>query len=352
MTIIFLILYYLVNAFLLLNINIFYFSTVYLYNLNLYLKISSVKFYSFFFKLIKFYFYIFIFISLLILLLYYNNTIYLDYPNYNVLVKIQFKGITYNVSGLILNELFYDKGGYFCFTLACHIIYAIALNDQLWNTTFKSDFVIFKPLPYASTLNGSITTDVLNDSSVNVLIENFSIKYEPAITPGNGARRRFLRTLKQLVGNPNLQEFYYSGSGSEPGSVVIEGILSKNNYNIPNIENLTISDFLWDRLQYKDSITEFTNINNSSSNMDLVLHSSLENSAISLFNVKFYFVVLLLMFIYKLYCLNKMIFIKIYKFYLDNSSIYTGIVLLSKNIIYIFNYLLNTFIRELVLLYM
>ena len=122
--------------------------------------------------------------------------------------------------------------------------------------------------------------------------------------------------------------------------------------HIPNIENLTISDFLWDRLQYKDSITEFTNINNSSSNMDLVLHSSLENSAISLFNVKFYFVVLLLMFIYKLYCLNKMIFIKIFKFYLDNSSIYTGIVLLSKNIIYIFNYLLNTFIRELVLLYM
>ena len=207
-------------------------------------KIKNVFFYSkkiknifiilsnIFIKITKFYFYIFMLMSLLIYILYYNDIIYLDSPTYDVVVKIKFKGITYNVSGLVLNEMFFDKGGYFCFILVCHIVYSIALNEQLWNTAFKSDFVICRPLPYASTFNGSITTSVVNEETVNVLIENFSIKYEPAITPGNGARRRFLRTLKQLVGNPNLQEFYYSGSGSEPGSVVIEGILSKNNYNI------------------------------------------------------------------------------------------------------------------------
>lgn len=237
------------------------------------------------YNILKLYVYVLVFLILLTLILLHNNVIYLDSSDYNIIVKVEFKGITYNVKGIVLNELFYDKGGYFCFILACHIVYGIALKDNLWNQPFKSDFTISRTVAaYKNTMSGTINTELVNDHTVDLIIENFNMNYCPEIKPGENIRRRFMRIINQIIGKPNLQDIFFVDKGSEPGSYIIKGLLQNTNSS-------TVLDSLWDRLQHRECVVQFSN----SSSTELVLSNI--NSPLEQFS---YYLILVIVLIFLL----------------------------------------------------
>lgn len=217
-------------------------------------------------NIFKLYIRLLILIIILLFLLIQGNVIYLDSTDYDVVVKVVFKGITYNVKGNILNEIFNDKGGYLCYLLACHIVYAIALKENLWNQPFKSDFIISrKVLEYKSRISGSVNTELVNEDTVNLFLENFNITYHPEIKPGDNARRRFMRIFYQIIGKPDLREHYFVEKGTEPGSFVIKGLLQNTNSNAAMLTQPD-TDNIWDKLQHRDCVVQFSD----STSTDLV----------------------------------------------------------------------------------
>ena len=241
------------------------------------------------YNILKLYVYVLVISIILTLILFYSNVIYLDSSDCNVIVKVEFKGITYNVKGVVLNEIFYDKGGYFCFILACHIVYGIALKDNLWIQPFKSDFVISRTIAsYKNTISGTVTTELVNEHTVDLIIENFNMNYNPDIKPGENIRRRYIRIINKLIGTPNLQDSFLIDKGSEPGSFIIRGLLQNNNNTVAN--SLTGLDSMWDRFQHRECIVHFSN----SSSTELVLSNI--NSPLEFFSY-FFFLVLILIFL-------------------------------------------------------